>query len=214
MLVLEPELDEHEYLRQVELLAGDVVRTAAEEGWLTHGADAAEAPALHRAVNELARAPAHWHFDGDGCLDPDRDLRRWMRASRRRRPRRGLGTVAHLGRPGPAVHRGHHTRPGHHRGPAGQLVPWPGPASRTATTGSDRCGARPLARADHVLTQPCHQGRPRRTLHRPDPAPSAENASECPDLRSKQARQNMLGAAHMCRCQCAVGYRGLVTLRR
>ena len=106
------------------------------------------------------------------------------------------------------------TRPGHHPGPAGQLVPWPGHASRTATTGSDRCGARPLARADHVLTQPCHQGRPRRTLHRPDPAPSAENASECPDLRSKQARQNMLGAAHMCRCQCAVGYRGLVTLRR
>jgi hypothetical protein len=32
----------------------------------------AEATALHRAINELARALAHWHFDGDGCLDPDR----------------------------------------------------------------------------------------------------------------------------------------------
>src|SRR5215208_1395615 len=27
-------------------------------------------------VNELARALAHWHFDGDGCLDPDRPLLR------------------------------------------------------------------------------------------------------------------------------------------
>jgi hypothetical protein len=189
---------------------------------------------LHRAVNELARALAHWHFDGDGCLDPDREMlplggaavitpgqttaaQDTYDAGCER-----LGVVARdegwalwhtwddQGRPCTVVT----TRPGHHPGPAGQLVPWLGPASRTATTGSDRCGARPLARADHVLTQPCHQGRPRRTLHRPDPAPSAENASECPDLRSKQARQNMLGAAHMCRCQCAVGYRGLVTLRR
>ncbi|WP_433060511.1 hypothetical protein [Dactylosporangium sp. CS-033363] len=54
MLVLV--LDEHEYLRQVELLAGDVVRAAAEEGWLTHGADAAEAPLCTvRSTNLPAR---------------------------------------------------------------------------------------------------------------------------------------------------------------
>jgi hypothetical protein len=129
-------LDEHEYLRQVELLAGDVVRAAAEEGWLTHGADAAEAPALHRAVNELASALAHWHFDGDGRLDPDREMLRLGGAAVITPGQttaaqdtydagcERLGVVARdegwalwhtWDRPGPAVHRGHHppwTSPG------------------------------------------------------------------------------------------------------
>jgi hypothetical protein len=72
VLVAEPDLDDHDYLHQVELLARDVVHAAAEEGWLTVGPDPPEATTVHRAVNELARALKHWHFDGDGCLDPDR----------------------------------------------------------------------------------------------------------------------------------------------
>jgi hypothetical protein len=34
--VLGPELDDHDYLRQVELLARDVVHAASGEGWQTH----------------------------------------------------------------------------------------------------------------------------------------------------------------------------------
>ncbi|OJF11703.1 hypothetical protein EDD30_5958 [Couchioplanes caeruleus] len=72
--VLEPELTEHDYLRQIELLARDVVHAAQEEGWQTYGPNPANATQMHRAVNELARALRHWHFDDDGCLDDDRPL--------------------------------------------------------------------------------------------------------------------------------------------
>lgn len=53
-----------------------MVHAAADEGWLTHAPDPAQATALHRAVNDLARALAHRHFDGDGCLEPDRQVLR------------------------------------------------------------------------------------------------------------------------------------------
>ena len=43
VLVLEPGLNEHDYLRQIELLALDVVAAAREEGWLTYGDDPAGA---------------------------------------------------------------------------------------------------------------------------------------------------------------------------
>jgi hypothetical protein len=69
---VESELDEQDYLRQIELLARDVVRVAGDEGWQTYGPDPADATPLHRAVNELARALQYWHFDGDGCVDDDR----------------------------------------------------------------------------------------------------------------------------------------------
>jgi len=58
-----------EYLRQVELLAIDVVERAAAEGWLSYRAEPEGATPLQRAVNELARHLRHYHFDGDGCLD-------------------------------------------------------------------------------------------------------------------------------------------------
>ncbi|WP_412736337.1 hypothetical protein [Krasilnikovia sp. MM14-A1259] len=72
--MLEPELNEHDYLQQIELLARDVVRAAKDEGWVSYDADPAEASALQRAVNEVARRLRHWHFNGDGCLEDDRPL--------------------------------------------------------------------------------------------------------------------------------------------
>ena len=69
VLVLESELSEQDYLRQIELLAHDVVRAAQGEGWQTYGPDPAQATTLHKAVNDLARTLQHHHFDGDGCVD-------------------------------------------------------------------------------------------------------------------------------------------------
>lgn len=69
MRVLEPELTENDYLRQLELLAGDVADAAAAEGWLSYRPDPPEATALQRAVNELARTLRLPHFAGDGCDD-------------------------------------------------------------------------------------------------------------------------------------------------
>ncbi|MEU8661144.1 hypothetical protein, partial [Actinoplanes philippinensis] len=74
VVVLEPGLNAHDYLRQVELLALDVVAAAREEGWLTYGDDPAEATPLQRSVNELARILRHHHFEDDGCVEPGRPV--------------------------------------------------------------------------------------------------------------------------------------------
>jgi hypothetical protein len=69
-----PELGEQDYLRQVELLAREVVAAAHDEGWLTYAQDPVEAGALQRVVNELARTLRHQHFAGDGCAESDRPV--------------------------------------------------------------------------------------------------------------------------------------------
>lgn len=74
MLVLEPELNEHDYLRQVELLALDVVAAARDEGWQNYDGEPAAATRMQRSVSELARNLRHHHFDADGCVEQDR----WM----------------------------------------------------------------------------------------------------------------------------------------
>ncbi|WP_433361445.1 hypothetical protein ACQPZX_28490 [Actinoplanes sp. CA-142083] len=72
--MVEPELGEHDYLRQIELLARDVVDAAYEEGWLSYEADPEDAGVVRRAVNELGRMLRHRHFGGDGCLPEERPL--------------------------------------------------------------------------------------------------------------------------------------------
>jgi hypothetical protein len=72
--VSEPDSSEQEYLRQIELLAIDVVDHAQGEGWLSYQPDPDQATPLQRAVNELARQLRHQHFDGDGCLDSNRPV--------------------------------------------------------------------------------------------------------------------------------------------
>lgn len=67
--MLEPELNAQDYLRQVELLALDVVAAAREEGWQTYGDNP-----LQRSINELARILRHHHFEQDGCVEPDRPV--------------------------------------------------------------------------------------------------------------------------------------------
>jgi hypothetical protein len=64
-----PEPSEQDYLRQIELLARDVVDAAGGEGWQIYEPDPADATPLQRAINELARTIQHWHFRGDGCVD-------------------------------------------------------------------------------------------------------------------------------------------------
>jgi hypothetical protein len=76
VLVLRPELNEHDYLRQIELLALDVVAAAREEGWQTYGDDPADATRVQRSVNELARVLRHHHFEGDGCVEEDQRILR------------------------------------------------------------------------------------------------------------------------------------------
>jgi hypothetical protein len=71
--VTEPEPSDSDYLRQLQLLARDVVHAAQDEGWHTFGPDPDDATALHRAVNELSRHLRRPHFDGDGCIE-DRPL--------------------------------------------------------------------------------------------------------------------------------------------
>ncbi|WP_203924744.1 hypothetical protein [Rugosimonospora africana] len=61
--------DEIDYLRQVELLAQEVVALAFDEGTLTHGPDPDDATPLQRAINALARKVRYYHFPGDGCLE-------------------------------------------------------------------------------------------------------------------------------------------------
>lgn len=79
-LTWQPELVPHtdpteaEYLRQVELLANDVANRALDEGWLSFAPDPDDATPLQRAVNALARELRHYHFEDDGCVDPDAPL--------------------------------------------------------------------------------------------------------------------------------------------
>jgi len=61
--VAEPEPSEQDYLRQIELLARDVV-------------DAAPGEALRHALTELGHALRYQHFEGDGCIERDRPLLR------------------------------------------------------------------------------------------------------------------------------------------
>jgi hypothetical protein len=71
--VLVPDSDEAEleYLRQVELLAQDVFNLALDEEWFAFGPDPDDATPLQRAINALARQLRVYHFDDDGCVDPD-----------------------------------------------------------------------------------------------------------------------------------------------
>ncbi|MFF5290094.1 hypothetical protein [Paractinoplanes globisporus] len=72
----EPELSEQDYLRQIELLALDVVDAARGEGRIGNDADPPGETALQRAVNALACRLRHQHFEGDGCVEDDRPLMR------------------------------------------------------------------------------------------------------------------------------------------
>lgn len=65
VLTADPEPGEQDYLRQIELLARDVVHAAQ---------DPASATALQEAVDDLARTLRHRHFDGDGCVDDGRPV--------------------------------------------------------------------------------------------------------------------------------------------
>ncbi|WP_232234410.1 hypothetical protein [Actinoplanes sp. N902-109] len=58
---MDDELGELDYLRQIELLALDVVA-------------AREPQARHRAVEELGRQLQHMHYPGDGCVDRERGM--------------------------------------------------------------------------------------------------------------------------------------------
>lgn len=69
--MIRPRLSEHDYLRQIELLACDVIHHAYDEGLLAEETPEPTGP-LHRALTELAHELRHFHFDGDGCLDDDR----------------------------------------------------------------------------------------------------------------------------------------------
>ena len=61
--------DEVDYLRQVELLALDVVDRAHDDGTLTYGPDRANETPLQAAVRALADGLRHYHFPGDGCVE-------------------------------------------------------------------------------------------------------------------------------------------------
>ncbi|MBO3741741.1 hypothetical protein [Actinoplanes flavus] len=64
----------HDYLQQMELLAVDVVAAAQDEGRQTYGDDSAGATPLQRSVNELVRVLRHHHFEGGGCVEPNRPV--------------------------------------------------------------------------------------------------------------------------------------------
>ncbi|WP_248966380.1 hypothetical protein [Sphaerisporangium perillae] len=65
------DLSEPEYLRHIEYLARELVYAAADEGWLTYGDQLTQLTPLQRAVTEIAHQIRHYHFDGDGCIDPE-----------------------------------------------------------------------------------------------------------------------------------------------
>jgi hypothetical protein len=58
-------------LRHIEHLAREIVNAAHGEGWVTYGDDPEDVTPLQRSVNEMARRIRHYHFDSDGCLDPE-----------------------------------------------------------------------------------------------------------------------------------------------
>ncbi|NVI88442.1 hypothetical protein [Actinomadura sp. BRA 177] len=64
-----PDLEEHEYLRRLELLCRELVDHADDEGWLSYLDEPESATPLQRTVNEIARTLLHYHFEGDGCVD-------------------------------------------------------------------------------------------------------------------------------------------------
>lgn len=66
---MEPDLDESDYQRRVELLARELISRAHDEGWLSDEHDAGDATPLQRAVAEIAKTLRHYHFEGDGCLE-------------------------------------------------------------------------------------------------------------------------------------------------
>ncbi|MET8984645.1 hypothetical protein ABZW49_04275 [Nonomuraea wenchangensis] len=65
------DLSEPEYLRHIEHLARELVNAAADEGWLTCDGQLMHLTPLQRAVTEMARQIRHYHFDGDGCINPE-----------------------------------------------------------------------------------------------------------------------------------------------
>ncbi|MBY8881513.1 hypothetical protein [Actinacidiphila acidipaludis] len=67
-----PELSETDYLREIERLAERVAVEAANAGWPGAPDGADDTSPLRRSVAALTRALRRYHFDGDGCLDPDR----------------------------------------------------------------------------------------------------------------------------------------------
>jgi hypothetical protein len=58
----------------VELLARDIADRALDEGWLSFAPDPDDATPLQRAVNAMARQLRHYHFEDDGCADPEAPL--------------------------------------------------------------------------------------------------------------------------------------------
>lgn len=70
-----------DYLREIERLAYRVTVEASSEEWLRLESDPEGATPLQRSVNALARAVRSYHFDGDGCLEEDRDLVRLVGAT-------------------------------------------------------------------------------------------------------------------------------------
>ncbi|GAA3339120.1 hypothetical protein GCM10020358_21710 [Amorphoplanes nipponensis] len=72
--MLEVEPSDQDYLRQIELVAREVVHAAQNEGSLTYGSGPRNATTLQRAVNQLACHLRREHFAGDGCIEDDRPL--------------------------------------------------------------------------------------------------------------------------------------------
>lgn len=68
-----PELTETEYLRQIERLARGVANATTDEDWFSYDEDPPEATRLQRMAGALARGIRRYHFDGDGCMEDERD---------------------------------------------------------------------------------------------------------------------------------------------
>ncbi|WP_106402666.1 hypothetical protein [Actinocorallia populi] len=67
--MIESELSELDYLREIERLAKAVTSAAAGEDWYADD-DVAEGP-LQRSVNALGRALLQYHFPLDGCVEEE-----------------------------------------------------------------------------------------------------------------------------------------------
>lgn len=60
-----------EYFDTLESLAWDVVNAAYDEYGDGLRTAAESGPLLQRVIVELANSLHHYHYDGDGCLDPE-----------------------------------------------------------------------------------------------------------------------------------------------
>ncbi len=60
-----------EYFDTLESLDWDVVNAAYDEYGDGLRAAAESVPSLQRVIVELANSLRHYHYDGDGCLDPE-----------------------------------------------------------------------------------------------------------------------------------------------